>query len=160
MPAKIAALKIIDTTKNDAVVHHTVPPSNIVSSNLPLLAYFEKTWTGTPIGATRQLTPDFPILMWNTLERSAAGSTGYLYYKRLGSLPPRLQRADILPSPIYMEVPGLPEEPAGSHSQHGSSFRPRPSEAARNTRIVNLISCYTRATADSFLRGIAFNYMS
>ena len=33
-PSKIAALKIIDTTKNDAVVQHTVPPSNIMSSNL------------------------------------------------------------------------------------------------------------------------------
>ena len=33
-PSKIAALKIIDTTKNDAVVQHTVPPSNTVSSNL------------------------------------------------------------------------------------------------------------------------------
>ena len=32
--SKIAGLKIIDTTKNDAVVQHTVPPSNIVSSNL------------------------------------------------------------------------------------------------------------------------------
>ena len=30
----IAALKIIDTTKNDAVVQHTVPASNIGSSNL------------------------------------------------------------------------------------------------------------------------------
>ena len=33
-PSKIAALKIIDTTKNDAVVQPTVPPSNMVSSNL------------------------------------------------------------------------------------------------------------------------------
>ena len=33
-PSKIAALKIIDTTKNDAVVQPTVPPSNIVSLNL------------------------------------------------------------------------------------------------------------------------------
>ena len=33
-PSKIVALKIIDTTKNDAVVQPTVPPSNIVSSNL------------------------------------------------------------------------------------------------------------------------------
>ena len=33
-PSKIAALKIIDTTKNDAVVQPTVPPSIIVSSNL------------------------------------------------------------------------------------------------------------------------------
>ena len=35
----------------------------------------------------------------------------------------------------------------------------RPTEDVRNTRIVNLITSYTRATADSFLRGIAFNYM-
>ena len=31
--------------------------------------------------------------------------------------------------------------------------------SARNTRIVNLITSYTRATADSFLRVIAFNYV-
>ena len=39
------------------------------------MAYFEKTWIGTPVGATRRLTPDFPIQVWNALERSAAGST-------------------------------------------------------------------------------------
>ena len=98
-PSKITALKIIDTTKNGAVVQPTVPPSNIASSNL--------------IG-----------------------------------------------------VAELPEEPAGTHSQHnaiiyrGCSFQPRPTEAARNTRIVKIITSYTQATADSFLRGIAFNYMS
>ena len=66
----------------------------------------------------------------------------YPYNKRLGGLPPRLQRADILPAPICMEVP---EEPAGSHNQHDAT---QPTEAARNSRIENLITSYTRATAD------------
>ena len=45
--------------------------------------------------------------------------------QRLGGLPPRLQRADILPAPICIEVPGLPEEPAGSHSQHNATHPER-----------------------------------
>ena len=45
----------------------------------------------------------------------------YPYIKRLGGLPPRLQPADFLPAPICMEVPGLPEEPACSHSQHDAT---------------------------------------
>ena len=49
--------------------------THFLQDELPLLAYFEKTWIETPVGATRRLTPDFPIQMWNALERSAAGST-------------------------------------------------------------------------------------
>ena len=45
--------------------------------------------------------------------------------QRLGGLPPRLQRADIVPAPICMEVPGLPEEPAGSHGQHNATHPER-----------------------------------
>ena len=49
--------------------------TQFLQDELPLLAYFEKTWIGTPVGATRRLTPDFPIQVWNALEMSAAGST-------------------------------------------------------------------------------------
>ena len=48
---------------------------------------------------------------------------------------------------VFALLPGLPKEPVASRL----SFRPSPTEAARNNRIVNLITSYTRATADSFL---------
>ena len=43
------------------------------------------------------------------------------------SIPPTssYHHADILPAPICMEVPGLPEEPAGSHSQHNATHPER-----------------------------------
>ena len=70
---KLAALAFI-------LVADVIPAFESLSSQFlqdehPLLAYFEKTWIGTPVGATRRLTPDFLIQMWNALERSAAGST-------------------------------------------------------------------------------------
>ena len=83
----------------------------------------------------------------------------YPYNKRLGGLQPRLQRADILPAPICMEVPGLPGEPAGSHSQHDTTHPPSRGVAPSDRDQLKLPTSYTRATADSFLRGIAFNYV-
>ena len=48
--------------------------TQFLQDELPLLAYFEKTWIETPVG-TRRLAADFPSQMWNALERSSTGST-------------------------------------------------------------------------------------
>ena len=42
--------------------------TKFLHDELSLLAYFEKTLIGTPVGATRRLTPDFLIQMWNASE--------------------------------------------------------------------------------------------
>ena len=70
---KLAALAFIPVA--DVIPAFESLSTHFLQDELPLLAYFEKTWIGTPVGATRRLTPDFPIQMWNALERSAAGST-------------------------------------------------------------------------------------
>ena len=120
---KLAALAFIPVA--DVIPAFESLSTHFLQDELPLLAYFEKTWIGTPVGATRRLTPDLPIQMWNALERSAAGSTRTTNALEAYHQSPRLQRADILPAPICMEVPGLPEEPAGSHSQHNATHPER-----------------------------------
>ena len=156
---KLAALAFIPVA--DVIPALESLSTQFLQDELPLfMAYFEKTWIGTPVGATR-VTPDFPIQMWNALERSAAGSTRTTnateaYYHAFNAL------ISCQHPSVWKFLDSLKNQQALTANtmqriQRGCSFRPRPTEAARNTRIVNLI---TRATADSFLRRIAFNYIS
>ena len=130
------------------------PPSSCRTSFLSWLT--SRTWIGTPVGATRRLTPDFPIQMWNALEMSAAVSTRTTnafntliscQHQYVWNFLESLRNQQALTANTMRRI------------QRGCFFQPRPTDAAMNTRIVNLITSYTRATADSFLRGIAFNYM-
>ena len=154
---KLAALAFIPVV--DVIPAFESLSTHFLQDELPLLAYFEKTWI-----VTRRLTPDFPIQMWNALERSAAGST-----RTTNALEAYHYAFNALIScqhpSVWKFVDSLRNQQALTANtmqriQRGRSFRPKPTEAAMNTRIVNLITSYTRATADSFLRGIAFNYMS
>ena len=200
--SKIAALKIIDTTKNDAVVQHTVPPSNIVSSyligvaddvechqtslkntvqrrrrkdavtsnqdltladersllSLTIPAFLQEPWkffdSGPGPNRVLILTTDDNLDFLCESVRWCGDGT----FKASPKLWTQLytiygQKNGYTVPCVFALLPGLPKEPVASRL----SFRPRPTEAARNTRIVNLITSYTRATADSFLRGIAFN---
>ena len=139
---KLAALAFIPVA--DVIPAFESLSTLFLQDELPLLAYFEKTWIGTPVGATRRLTPDFPIQMWNTLERSAAGSTRTTnaweaYHHAFNAL------ISCQHPSVWKFLDSLKNQQA---LQRGCSFRPKPSEAARNTRIVNLITSYTRATAE------------
>ena len=159
---KLSALAFIPVA--DVIPAFESLSTHFLQDELPLLAYFEKTWIGTPVGATRRLTPDFPIQMWNALERSTAGST-----RTTNALEAYHHAFNALISCQHLSVwkflDSLRNQQALTANtmqriQRGCFFRPKPTEAASNTRIVNLITSYTRATADSFFRGIAFNYMS
>ena len=140
-----------------------VAVNQFLQDELFLLSYFEKTWIGEPVGS-RRLPPDFPIEMWNVLERSSAGST-----RTTNSLEAYHHSFNVLipcPHPPVWKFLKSPQKQEAltnntlQRIQRGCSFRTSPVEAERNTRIQTLISNYTRATADSFLRGISFNYMS
>ena len=102
---KLAALAFIPVA--DVIPTFESLSTHFLQDELPLLAYFEN-------------------MDWNTCRSNTTLDTRvpnpevccclYPDNQRLRGLPPRFQRADILPAPICMEVPGLPEEPAGSHS--------------------------------------------
>ena len=62
---QLAALAFIPVA--DVIPAFESLDTQFLLDELPLLAYLAKTWIGTPVGATRSLTPDFPIQMWNAL---------------------------------------------------------------------------------------------
>ena len=158
---KLAALAFLPVA--DVVPSFESLATTFLNDELPLLSYFETTWIGQPVGG-RRLPPTFPLHMyWNVLDRSSTGST-----RTTNSLEAFHQGFNSLvycqhPT-IWKLLPALGKQQNLSdntiqRTYRGDTFRPSTKEAKRNTRITTLLGNYTRATADSFLRGIAYNYM-
>jgi hypothetical protein len=134
------------------------------NDELVLLSYFESTWIGRPVPGGRRLPPLFPLHMWNLLDRSSTGSTRTTnaleaFHHTFNSL------ISCQHPTIWNLLPALEKQQnltdnTIQHINRGDTFRPSAKEAARNARIVGLISSYTRPAADTFLRSIAYNYMS
>ena len=123
---------------------------------------FVSSWIGQTVCA-RRLPPLFPHHMWNVLDRSAAGSA-----RTTNSLKAFHHTFNSLLScqhpTIWKLLESLEAQQNISRSTifkigRGDTFKPSAKERRRNERIANLIAGYTRATADSFLTGIAYNYM-
>ena len=129
---------------------------------LPLLHYFEATWIGLPVGG-RRLDPTFPHHMWNVHGRHSTGSsrtTNSLeaFHHSFNALvacqhPTIWKLLQSLEKQQNMTVNTI------NRIMRGDTFKPSAKEKTRNARITTLIASYTRATADDFLTGIAYNYM-
>ena len=50
-----------------------------LQDELPLLSYVEKTWIGAPVAGYRRLDPDFPLQIWNFLNKASTGSTRMIF---------------------------------------------------------------------------------
>ena len=94
------------------------------------------------------LDPEFPLQMWNVLDRDYTGST-----RTTNALDTYRHSLNAL---ISCQHPTIWRTSKHSTNLRSCSFRP---SAARNNRIQNLTDNYTRADADRLLRGIAYNYM-
>ena len=136
--------------------------TTFLQDELPLLHYFEKTWIGASVGG-RRLPPTFPHHMWNVLNRAASGSTRTTnaleaFHHTFNSL------LSCQHPTVWSLLSSLQTQQNHSRStifkiNRGEQFKTSAVERRRNVRISNLVSDYTRATADTMLRGIAFNYM-
>ena len=167
----IAALTFIAVA--DGIPAFESLSTQFLQDELPLLASFEKTWIWNTRWSNTLPWPSFLLLAdgipafetsrsrenmdWNALEM--------VWNALLLALPVQQTpwRPTTTPStrwyPASTHLYGSSWTPWGTSQaltantmqriQRGCSFRPRPTEAARNTRIVNLITSYTRATADS-----------
>ena len=69
---KLAALAFLPVA--DVIPTFESLSTTFLADELPLLAYFERTWIGLPAGG-RRLPPMFDLHMWNVLDRASAGST-------------------------------------------------------------------------------------
>ena len=157
---KLAALAFIPVA--DVVPVFESLATTFLNDELALLSYFESTWIGQSVGG-RRLPPTFPLHMWNVLDRASTGSsrtTNSLeaFHHGFNSLI-SCQHATIWKLLPALEKQQNLTENIIQRTLRGDTFRPSTKEATRNARITNLLSNYTRATADSFLRGIAYNYM-
>ena len=157
---KLAALAFIPVS--DLVATFESLSTSFLNDELRLLAYFENTWIGQPVGG-RRLPPLFPHHMWNVRDRSGTGSsrtTNALeaFHHTFNSL------LTCQHPTIWKLLESLESHQNLSRSTifkigRGDSFRPSVQERRRNERIQNLVASYTQATADDLLRGIAYNYM-
>ena len=134
--------------------------TSFLNDELRLLAYFENTWIGQPVGG-RRLPPLFPHHMWNVRDRSGTGSSRttnaleafhHTFNSLLTCQHPTIRKL----------LESLESQQNLSRSTifkigRGDSFRPSVQERRRNERIQNLVASYTQATADDLLRGIAYN---
>ena len=69
---KLAALAFIPVS--DLVATFESLSTSFLNDELRLLAYFENTWIGQPVGG-RRLPPLFPHHMWYVRDRSGTGSS-------------------------------------------------------------------------------------
>ena len=157
---KLAALAFIPVA--DVIPTFESLATTFLNDELPLLSYFEATWIGQSV-AGRRLPPIFSLHMWNVLDRASTGSN-----RTTNSLEAFHHTFNSLIScqhpTIWKLLPALEKQQNLTENtmhrvQRGDTFRPSAKEAQRNTRIINLLSNYTRATADNFLRSVAYNYM-
>ena len=153
---KLAALAFIPVA--DVIPAFESLSTHFLQDEFPLLAYFEKTWIGTPVGATRRLTPHFPIQMWNALERSAACST-----RTTNALEAYHHAFNALIScqhpSVWKFLDSLRNQQALTANtmqriQRGCFFRPKPTEAAN----VNLIAILLTPSSEELLSIICLNF--
>ena len=153
---KLAALAFIPVA--DVIPAFESLSTHFLQDEFPLLAYFEKTWIGTPVGATRRLTPHFPIQMWNALERSAACST-----RTTNALEAYHHAFNALIScqhpSVWKFLDSLRNQQALTANtmqriQRGCFFRPKPTEAAN----VNLITILLTPSSEELLSIICLNF--
>ena len=157
---KLAALAFVPVS--DLVGVFESLATTFLQDELPLLHYFEKTWIGASVGG-RRLPPTYPHHMWNVLNRAASGSTRTTnaleaFHHTFNSL------LSCQHPTVWSLLSSLQTQQNHSRStifkiNRGEQFKTSAVERRRNVRISNLVSDYTRATADTMLRGIAFNYM-
>ena len=157
---KLAALAFIPVA--DLLPTFESLSTTFLVDELPLLHYFEATWIGLPVGGQR-LDPTFPHHMWNVHGRHSTGSsrtTNSLeaFHHSFNALvacqhPTIWKLLQSLEKQQNMTVNTI------NRIMRGDTFKPSAKEKTRNARITTLIASYTRATADDFLTGIAYNYM-
>ena len=155
---KLAALAFIPVS--DLVATFESLSTSFLDDDLRLLAYFENTWIGQPVGG-RRLPPLFPHHMWNVRDRSGTGSsrtTNALeaFHHTFNSL------LTCQHPTIWKLLESLESQQNLSRSTifkigRGDSFRPSVQERRRNERIQNLVASCSQATADDLLRRIAYN---
>ena len=156
----IAALDELTNRCAINILASNIDRNNMVHVIDRLLAYFENTWIGQPVGGQR-LPPLFPHHMWNVRDRSGTGSsrtTNALeaFYHTYNSL------LTCQHPTIWKLLESLESQQNLSRRTifgRGDSFRPSEQERRRNESIPNLVSSYTQAAADDLLRGMAYNYM-
>ena len=147
----------------DVVSTYESIATQFLQDELPLLLYFEKTWIGTPVAGNRRLNPEFPLQMWNVLDRASTGSTRTTnaleaFHHSFNSL------ISCQHPSIFKLLDGLKSQQSLSNNTmqrvaRGCTFKPNKMQEGRNTRIQALIAGYNRADAARFLRGIALNYI-
>ncbi len=157
---KLAALAFLPVA--DVIPAFESLSTTFLNDDLSLVSYFETTWIGRPVGG-RRLAPMFPLHMWNVLDRCSTGSTRttnsleafhHTFNAILASQHPTIWK--LL---LSLEKQQNLTDNTTHRINRGDTFRTSAKETKRNQRIATLISRYTRATADDFLRGIAYNYM-
>ena len=134
-----------------------------LNDELPLLSSFETTWIEQPAGG-RRLAPTFPHQMWNVSDRASTGSTRTTnsleaFHHTFNALV-SCQHPTVWKLLLALEKQQNLTEDTLIRIQRGDSFRVSAKETKRNERLSTLINNYTTATADNFLRGVAYNFMS
>ena len=128
---KLAALAFIPVS--DLVATFESLSTSFLNDELRLLAYFENTWIGQPVGG-RRLPPLFPHHMWNVRDRSGTGSS------RTTNALLTCQHPT-----IWKLLESLESQQNLSRSTifkigRGDFFRPSVQERRRNERIQNLVA--------------------
>lgn len=159
---KLAALAFLPVA--DVVAAYEALADEFEDDELPLLAYFEPTWIGSPVGRRGRRTPPiFPLSMWNVVGRHFTGTTRTT--NALESFHHAINSLLTCKHPtIWVLLKALHRQQALTNNTlaqiaRGETKRLVAAQKARNARITTLVSNYSNTDTDKTLRGVAYNYM-